>query len=312
MRVVVALGGHALLQRGQEMTIENQRDNVRVACGALVRVATAHELAITHGNGPQVGLLALQNAARPDVPPFSLDILDAETQGMIGYLIERELDNCTGSNETVATVLTMVEVDPKDPAFEDPTKPIGPVYDRATADKVAAELGWNFKVDGDAYQRVVPSPAPKRILELRQIGWLLDRGSTVICCGGGGIPTTRGPGGELVGVEAVIDKDCTSALLASELDARFLAITTDVDAVYLDWGKPSARAIRRVRPDMLVELAEHFEAGSMLPKVMAAARFVNATGGTAAIGDLADVTQMLQESAGTIVTLEAEGIEFHR
>jgi carbamate kinase len=285
---------------------------VRVACGALERVATAHELAITHGNGPQVGLLALQSVARPDVPPFPLDILDAETQGMIGYLIERELDNCTGLNETVAAVLTMVEVDPDDPAFEDPTKPIGPFYDRATADKVAAEVGWNFKVDGDAYRRVVPSPAPKRILELCQIGWLLDRGSTVICCGGGGIPTARGPGGELVGVEAVIDKDCTSALLASELDARFLAITTDVDAVYLDWGKPSARAIRRVRPDMLVELAEHFEAGSMLPKVMAAARFVNVTGGTAAIGDLADMTRMLQQSAGTVVTLDTEGIELYR
>lgn len=312
MKVVVALGGHALLQRGQEMTIENQRDNVRIACDALVPVATAHELAITHGNGPQVGLLALQGVARADVPPLPLDILDAESQGMIGYLIEREIDNRTRGDTTVATLLTMVEVDPNDPAFEDPTKPIGPYYDRATADTLAADLGWSFKVDGDSYRRAVPSPAPKRILELRQIGWLLDRGCTVICCGGGGVPTTSGPGGELVGVEAVIDKDCTSALLGIELDARFLAITTDVDAVYLDWGKPSARAIKRVRPDVLVELADHFEVGSMLPKVMAASRFVNATGGTAAIGYLADLTQMLQRRSGTIVTLEVEAVELYR
>jgi carbamate kinase len=312
MRVAVALGGHALLQRGQEMTIDVQRDNLRVACSALAPVASAHELVITHGNGPQVGLLALQSVARVDVPPFPLDILDAETQGMIGYLIEQELTNCSQGDEPVAALLTVVEVDPNDPAFAHPTKPIGPFYDGESADKLAAELGWNFKVDGDAYRRVVPSPAPKRILELRQVGWLLDRGCTVICCGGGGIPTAPGPGGQLVGVEAVIDKDCTSALLATELDARFLAITTDVEAVYLDWGKPSARAIRRVRPDMLMELFDHFEAGSMLPKAMAACRFVNATGGTAAIGYLADLTRMLQQSAGTIVTLDAEGIELYR
>jgi carbamate kinase len=312
VKVVIALGGHALLQRGQEPTIENRRDNVRVACNALIPVTTAHELAITHGNGPQVGLLALQSAARPDVPPHPFDVLDAETQGMIGYLIEQELTNCSHRDEAVAALLTMVEVDHNDPAFADPTKPIGPFYDGEAADKLAAELGWDFKVDDDAYRRVVPSPAPKRILELRQIGWLLDRGCTVICCGGGGIPTAPGPGGELVGVEAVIDKDCTSALLATELDARFLAITTDVDAVYLDWGKPSARAIRRVRPDVLVELSDHFEAGSMLPKVLAACRFVNATGGTAAIGYLADVTRMLQQSAGTVVTLDTEGIELYR
>ena len=312
MRVVVALGGHALLRRGQEMTIENQRQNVRIACQSLVRVATEHELAITHGNGPQVGLLALQSVARADVPPFPLDILDAETQGMIGYLIAQELDDRTHPDKTVAALLTMVEVDPNDPAFEDPTKPVGPFYDRASADELAEELGWTFKVDDASYRRVVASPAPKRILELRQIRWLVERGCTVICAGGGGIPTASGPGGELIGVEAVIDKDCTSALLGTELDARFLAITTDVDAVYLDWGKRSARAIRRVRPDVLMELAHHFEAGSMLPKVMAAAHFVNATSGTAAIGDLADVTQMLQGSAGTIVTMDTEGIELYR
>ena len=312
MRVVVALGGHALLRKGQAMTIDSQRDNVRRACSSLVPVASEHELAVTHGNGPQVGLLALQSVARSDVPPFPLDVLDAETQGMIGYLIEQELGNCTGVEGQVATLLTMVEVDPDDPAFDDPTKPIGPAYDEVTADKLAADLGWSFKPRGDGHQRVVPSPEPKRILELRPIASLLERGCAVICGGGGGIPVVVGPRGRLEGVEAVVDKDCTSALLATDLHAQFLVITTDVDAVYLDWGTPAARAIRRARPDVLMEFTDHFEAGSMLPKVMAACRFVTVTGGVAAIGDLTDVTDILEQRAGTIVSLDAPDIELHR
>jgi carbamate kinase len=312
MRVVVALGGHALLRRGQEMTIDNQRDNVRTACRSLAPVASEHELAITHGNGPQVGLLALQSVARRDVPPVPLDILDAETQGMIGYLIEQELGNSSGLDKPVAALLTMVEVDLSDPAFDDPTKPIGPFYDEATANTLADELGWTFKRSGDSFRRVVPSPVPKRILEQRQIAWLLERGCAVICGGGGGIPTAFGPQGDLEGVEAVIDKDCTSAVLAIELDAQCFAITTDVDAVYLDWGTPEARAVRRVRPDVLMELTDHFEAGSMLPKVIAASHFVNATGRAAAIGDLTELRGLLQQQAGTVVTLNAKDIELDR
>jgi carbamate kinase len=310
--VVVALGGHALLRAGQELTIDNQRDNVRKACASLAPVASDHELAITHGNGPQVGLVALQSVARKDIPPFPLDILDAETQGMIGYLIEQELGNCSGADTPVTTLLTMVEVDPHDPAFDDPTKPIGPYYDEETADSLARELGWVFKRRGDSYRRVVPSPAPKRILELRQIASLLERRCAVVCGGGGGIPVAPGLRGVLEGIEAVVDKDSTTALLATELHADFLAITTDVDAAYLDWGKPTARPIRRARPDMLMKLTDHFEAGSMLPKVVAASQFVTATGKAAAIGDLTELAGMLQQRAGTIVSLDAEDIELDR
>ena len=311
MRVVVALGGHALLQRGQEPTIEAQRANLATACASLAPVASEHELVVTHGNGPQVGLLALQNVGRDDVPPSPLDVLDAETQGMIGYLIEQVLRRCRGVDSAVAALLTLVEVDPGDPAFADPTKPIGPAVDAETASRLARELGWTFEPDAGAYRRVVASPEPKQILGLRQIAWLLERGCVVICAGGGGIPVAAGPDGELEGVEAVIDKDCTSALLARQLGAQFLAITTDADAVYLDWGRPTARAIRRVRPDVLMELVDNFDAGEMRPKVTAAAGFVNATGGVAAIGSLSDITRMLEQQVGTVVTLDAEDIELH-
>jgi carbamate kinase len=312
VRVVVALGGHALLQRGQEPTIEAQRANLAAACASLAPVASEHELVVTHGNGPQVGLLALQNVGRDDVPPSPLDVLDAETQGMIGYLIEQELRSCHGVDEAVAALLTLVEVDPGDPAFADPTKPIGPAFDAETAGRLARELGWTFEPDAGAYRRVVASPEPKQILGLRQIAWLLERGCVVICAGGGGIPVAVGPDGELEGVEAVIDKDCTSALLARQLGAQFLTITTDADAVYLDWRRPTARAIRRVRPDVLMELVDNFDAGEMRPKVTAAAGFVNATGGVAAIGSLGDITRMLEQQVGTVVTLDAEDIELHR
>ena len=311
MRVVVALGGHALLRRGAESSIEKQRDTVRIACDALALVAIDNELVVTHGNGPQVGLLALQSLGRPDVPPFPIDVLDAETQGMIGYLLERELANSLRSDKPLATLLTMVEVDRDDPALRDPTKPIGPFYDKDMAEKLTAEFGWTVKPDGDSFRRVVPSPAPRRILELSQIGWLLERRCVVICAGGGGIPTACQPGGQLVGVEAVIDKDRTSALLATGIEARVLVIAMDVDGVHLDWGKPTARRIGRVHPDALMEHAAQFDVGSMRPKVDAACQFVKATGGTAAIGGVTDLSGMLQERAGTIVTLDADGIEFH-
>src|ERR671913_720716 len=234
MRILVALGGNALLKRGEAMTAENQRRNVRIACEALAPIAKEHQLLIGHGNGPQVGLLSLQQTAYGKVDPYPFDVLGAETEGMIGYMIEQELGNLLPFERPFATLLTMIEVDPEDPAFKDPTKFIGPVYDKADADRLAAEKGWTFKQDGDKWRRVVPSPMPKRIFELRPIKWLLEHGTVVIAAGGGGIPTMYEPGKErhLVGVECVIDKDLATELLARELGADLFAVLTDVDAVY--------------------------------------------------------------------------------
>src|SRR6478736_6637322 len=218
MRVVVALGGNALLERGQPMTAENQRINVRVAAPALASIAREHQLVLSHGNGPQVGLLALQAAAYTEVAPYPLDVLGAQTDAMIGYVIEQELGNLLPGEQPLATMLTMIEVDPHDPAFGNPTKPIGPVYEKDTAEKMAAESGWAIAADGDKFRRVVASPKPKRIFEIRPIRMLVDAGVIVVCAGGGGIPTMYDNGGKLRGVEAVIDKDLAAALLAEELD----------------------------------------------------------------------------------------------
>ena len=247
MRIVVALGGNALLRRGEPMTAEVQRANIRVAAQALAPIASAHQLVISHGNGPQVGLLALQGAAYKPEEAYPLDVLGAETEGMIGYIIEQELGNLLPFEVPFATVLTMVEVDPDDPGFRNPTKFVGPVYEKAAAERLAAEKGWVVKPDGPKWRRVVPSPLPRRIVEIRPIKWLLEHGTIVICAGGGGIPTMYQPGADrkLVGVEAVIDKDLCSELLARELDADLLVMLTDVDAVYMDWGKPTQQAIRR-------------------------------------------------------------------
>jgi carbamate kinase len=319
MRVVVALGGNALLRRGQAMTAENQRQNVRTACLELAPVAIEHELVVAHGNGPQVGLLALQGAAYKEVPTYPLDVLGAETQGMIGYLVEQELGNLVPFDMPLATLLTMIEVDPTDPAFQDPTKPIGPIYDQESADGMAREKGWVFKPDGDYFRRVVPSPRPRRIFELRQIRWLLEKGAIVICAGGGGIPVMygdrtvsapSGPDQQLVGIEAVIDKDFASGLLASGIEADMFVMATDADAVYRDWGEPGKRAIARAHPDAILEMAESFPAGSMRPKVVAACDFAKTTGGQAAIGGLTDIAEMLTGSAGTIITTDQEGIAY--
>jgi carbamate kinase len=320
MRVVVALGGNALLRRGEAMTSENQRQNVRTACAELAPVASQHELVIAHGNGPQVGLLALQSAAYTEVPAYPLDILGAETQGMIGYLVEQELGNLVPFDKPLATLLTMIEVDIADPAFQDPSKPIGPIYERATAEALAAEKGWTVKPDGDHYRRVVPSPKPKRIFELRQIRWLLERGTVVICAGGGGIPvmyaehqgpaTDGGPDRQLVGVEAVIDKDHASGLLATGIDADYFIMATDADAAYVDFGKPTQKAIAQAHPDALETIGSEFAAGSMLPKIQAACEFARKSGHRAAIGGLTDIADMLAGSAGTIVSTEAPGISY--
>ena len=256
---------------------------------------------VAHGNGPQVGLLALQAEAYKGAEPYPLDVLDAGTQGMIGYLIQEELRNLLPPGQQVATVLTMIMVDPADPAFAHPTKFVGPVYAKDDADKLAAEKGWAFRQDGPAWRRVVPSPKPRQILEIEPITWLLDRGAVVICAGGGGIPTVHPSSapGALAGVEAVIDKDLASELLAEDVAADLFLMATDVDGVYLDWGTPRQRRLDRVTPE---ELAGHdFAAGSMGPKVEAAARFAASTGRRAAIGSLADIAGIVAGTAGTSV-----------
>jgi carbamate kinase len=320
MRLVVALGGNALLRRGEAMTSDNQRRNVSLACRSLAPLALQHELVIAHGNGPQVGLLALQGEAYPEVPTYPLDILGAETQGMIGYLVEQELGNLLPFDKPLATLLTMIEVDVDDPAFADPSKPIGPIYDEAAATALAAARGWSMRPDGDGLRRVVASPRPRRIFELRQIRWLLEHGSVVICAGGGGIPVMYaeqlgpayegGPDRQLVGVEAVIDKDHASALLAGDLDADVFVMATDADAVYMDWGTPRQRAIAAAHPDALDELRDEFAAGSMRPKVEAAVTFARGSGRRATIGSLVDIPAMLAGSAGTLVSSAMDGIAY--
>jgi carbamate kinase len=312
LRVVVALGGNALLRRGEPLTADNQRANARVACKALAPVALEHELVISHGNGPQVGLLALQGSAYTEVEPYPLDLLGAQTEGMIGYLIQQELGNELPFEKRLASLLTLIEVDRDDPAFQDPTKPIGPIYSEEEAKKLAADKGWVFKPDGASFRRVVASPLPRRIFGIEPVTWLLDHGAVVICAGGGGIPVmytdaSVPAGRQLVGVEAVIDKDLASALLAKDLQADALVIVTDVDGVYADWGTPQQRAIRRATPEALS--GTEFAAGSMGPKVRAACSFVEETGGFAVIGSIADTPALLRGEAGTVVAVDASGVE---
>lgn len=301
MRIVVALGGNALLKRGEPMTADRQRINIRAAARALAPLAHKHELVLSHGNGPQVGLLALQAAAYTKVEPYPLDVLDAQTEGMIGYMIEQELRNLLPPAVPFATILTMVEVDPADPAFTHPSKFVGPQYTRTDADRIEEEKGWVFHKDGDLFRRVVPSPRPRRIFEIRPICWLLEQGAIVICTGGGGIPVMYQPenGRRLAGVEAVIDKDFASGLLAQAIDADLFVMATDVNGVYLDWGKPSARLIRTITPG---QLKRHmFPPGSMGPKVEAACAFVEKTGKRACIGALAEIEAIIDGNAGTMV-----------
>ena len=301
MRVVVALGGNALLKRGEPMTAENQRSNVRTAAPSLAAVAQEHQLVLSHGNGPQVGLLALQAAAYKDVDPYPLDVLGAQTEGMIGYVLEQELGNVMPSDVPLATILTMVQVEPSDPAFHDPTKFVGPIYTKIEADVLTVEKQWTFKQDGDAWRRVVPSPEPQKIVEIRPIRWLLDQGVVLICAGGGGVPIMVMPAAETkrIGVEAVIDKDLASQLLARQVDADVFVMATDVEAVYADWGAPGQRALGRITVEELRTMT--FPAGSMGPKVEAACRFVEATGGRAAIGSLNQIEQIVDGEAGTQV-----------
>lgn len=301
MKLVIALGGNALLRRGQSLSAQNLLENIRSVAAQLARVALRHELVVTHGNGPQIGLLALQNSAYAAVAPYPLDVLGAQTEGMIGYLLEQELANHLPPGRPVVTLLTRVEVDPADPAFGKPTKPIGPVYTKEEAERLAQAMHWHVAPDGAGFRRVVASPLPTRVLGMDPISWLLQHEAVVIAAGGGGIPVVRTAGGHsLQGIDAVIDKDLTGALLARELEADCLVIATDVDAVYLGWGTPAQHAIGKIRPQEL--LGHSFPAGSMGPKVQAATGFVLKTGKKALIGSLAQIEEMLAGRAGTEVS----------
>jgi carbamate kinase len=307
MRIVIALGGNALLRQREPMTAETQRTNVRRAVAALLPLfETGHQLVITHGNGPQVGLLALQAAAGPTDGAYPLDVLDAESEGMVGYLIEQELDNALPGGRLVATLLTQILVDRRDSAFRHPTKPIGPLYDKAEATRLAEARGWTVADVGSGWRRVVPSPRPLQILEARVIELLVSQSVTVICAGGGGIPVLERSDGTLLGVEAVIDKDLASALLARQLGADHLVLLTDVDGVYLDWGSPSARLIKRAGPRAL-DPAD-FAPGSMRPKLEAAIGFTAETGRPASIGRLENATRILVGAAGTRIDAVTTGL----
>jgi carbamate kinase len=308
VRIVVALGGNALLKRGEPPTERAQRENVRVAARALAPLAREHSLIITHGNGPQVGLLALEAAAYTGVEPYTLDVLNAESEGLIGYMIEQELGNILPDDVPFATILTQVEVDPADPAFQNPSKPIGPQYPREEAERLAREHGWTIGPDNDMYRRLVPSPRPKRIFEIRVVEWLLERGVIVICTGGGGIPTKLSRDGVLEGVEAVIDKDYAGSLLATSLGAEIFLMLTDAEAVWDGWGTAEARAIRRASPEAMRKM--RFPAGSMGPKVEAACDYAEATGGKAGIGSLEDAGAIISGTAGTVITTAANGLEY--
>lgn len=296
---VVALGGNALLPRGAKLEAAAQAAAARNAARHLAGVSLSHRLVVTHGNGPQVGLLSLMSEAYDEVDPYPLDVLGAETEGQIGYVVELELDNAIDHADTVA-VITRTLVDEADPAFDEPTKFVGPTYDEDTAKRVASERGWTVKPDGEYWRRVVASPEPKQIVQLPAIGRLVDAGFVVVCAGGGGVPVVDDGAGGHRGVEAVIDKDLGAELLARDLGAELLVLATDVEAVFLDWGTSEQRALRDTTP---AELRRHeFPAGSMGPKVEAVCRFVEAGGPRAAIGSLEQLEALVAGSAGTQVT----------
>jgi carbamate kinase len=304
VRIVVALGGNALLQRGQKPDAAVQQRNVRLAVDALAPLAAEHELVVTHGNGPQVGVLALQSASDPSLStPYPFDVLGAQTQGMIGYWLLQSMQNHLPGRQ-VAAIVNQTLVEAGDPAFAHPTKFVGEMYAREEAERLARERGWVVERDGDGWRRVVGSPRPQRVVETRLIRLLLESGAVVVCAGGGGVPVIRDEFGELQGVEAVVDKDLTSAVLAEALDADFLMVLTDVPHVFRDFGTPEQTPVRHATPGGLRAL--DFAAGSMGPKVDAACRFVELTGGVAAIGRLEDAATILRGETGTIVTPSGE------
>jgi len=303
MRVVIALGGNALQRRNEPVDTPHRAHNLRAAAKAVADVARSHQVVVTHGNGPQVGMLALARTGSA-----AMDELVAQSEGMIGYLIERELARELPDRE-IATILTQVEVASDDPAFHDATKPIGPTYSEMEAWKFISDRSWRMVRDGAGFRRAVPSPEPRRIRELTAIKILIEAGAIVICCGGGGIPVVPHRDGSLRGVEAVVDKDLSAALLAEEVKADHLLLLTDVAAVSAEWGNPSSRRIACVRPEEMRRF--HFAPGTMGPKVEAACRFVERTNATAAIGAMGDVVAILAGSAGTTIRQGGEPIRYH-
>ena len=308
MKIVITLGGNALLRRGEALSADNQRRNIEVAAQALARLAAKHDLVLSHGNGPQVGLLALQNEAyareNPAVPAYPFDVLGAESQAMVGYMFAQALSRAlqtVGSDRPVASILTQSEVDPDDPAFSNPTKFIGAMMTESEAKEAEREHGWVVRQDGKGYRRVIASPRPLRIVEFPIIKNLVDTGTLVISCGGGGVPVIKSEKG-LQGVEAVIDKDFAGSILATELCADLLLIATDVDGVYENWGTPQQRLIERITPQKLLQMG--FAAGSMGPKIEAACQFVLETGGPAAIGPLDRIEEVAEGKVGTWIVAE--------
>ncbi|MFI6388214.1 carbamate kinase [Nonomuraea sp. NPDC050547] len=303
MRVIVALGGNALLKRGDRPDADTQIANVTIAVKTLAKLAEEHELIITHGNGPQVGMLALESASDASLSrPYSFDTLGAETQGMIGYWMLQALQNALPGRQVMALV-TQTLVSAVDPAFDNPTKFVGQVYEQAEAEKLARENGWVVRQDGPYWRRVVPSPAPQRVVETRLIRKAVRDGVVVVCAGGGGIPVVRDAQGRLSGVEAVIDKDLTASMLAEALDCDAFLILTDVPRVMKDFGTPQQSEIGHTTPYELRSI--DFPAGSMGPKVEAVCRFVETTGDMAAIGKLDQAVEILKGKAGTIITPSA-------
>ncbi|HIF9502379.1 TPA: carbamate kinase [Photobacterium damselae] len=298
--VVVALGGNALLRRGEPLEAEIQRQNIATAAKTIAQIAEEYNVVLVHGNGPQVGLLALQGLEFKKVAPYPLDVLGSETQGMIGYMLMQELKNLL-PEQNVSCMLTQMSVDPNDPAFADPTKPIGPVYDEAEAREMAEKYHWTVKPDGQYFRRVVPSPLPTGIIEKDAINTLIENDHLVICTGGGGIPVKH-ENGQLIGVEAVIDKDMSAAFLAKQLEADALLILTDADAVYLDWGKPTQKALSSTTPSELSQYT--FDAGSMGPKIEASCEFIKQGGKLVGIGSLADGLRILKGERGTNIIAE--------
>ena len=308
MKVLMALGGNALLQRGQPQEAEIQLKNVVRAAKIIKTISKHHQIVLCHGNGPQVGLLALMSNVYKDVSPYPLDVLVAETQGMIGYMLQNALYNEGVTN--VVTLLTQVKVDTKDPAFATPTKPIGPVYDKETAMKLAMEKGWEVAPDGKYYRRVVASPSPKEIVEFKAAQKLIEAGYMVIFCGGGGIPVAEDEKtGFLIGKEAVIDKDRAASLGAVDLKMDMFVILTDVDAIYVDYGTKNQKAIKAISPVELKKM--DFARGSMGPKVEAACNFVLKTNKTAVIGDLFQGDALFNGTSGTMVKNDVKGIIYY-
>ena len=314
MRIVVALGGNALLKRGEPMTAQNQSANIRLAAEQLAKVKPKNELIISHGNGPQVGLLALQHAAYyaqdNKIEPYPLDVLVSQTVGMIGYMLQQELTNLLPATPT-QTLVTQVIVDEHDPAFSKPSKPIGQVYTQAEAEKLAAEKGWTVMPDGQYYRHAVPSPKPQDVTGINAVKALLAQDHIVICGGGGGVPCVKNAQGQLTGVEAVVDKDLATAVIANHLNADLFIIATDVNAACVNFQKEGERKIAKANPAALEALSAEFAAGSMGPKVQAVINFVKATGKDAAIGSLADIEDIVAGNAGTRVSLSVDEVVFY-